>query len=287
MKCRQVGLRATSIRGLVGAAALVIACASAGHRSGASAYEAFSIRYATIPNFRVSGLVAGADTSRRMDIAMMVWMLRGANRTIVIDAGFQRPDLIQRWRPTGYVKPSEAVARAGVSPDQVTDLIVTHIHWDHFDGAELFPKATIWIQRDEVEHHIDSTGKVLDRAIDAPSAQMLARLIKSGRVKLVDGNQEIIEGVNVWIGGKHTFQSQFVSARTTAGVVVFASDNAYLYENLERRLAIAQTLDAASNLRAQDRMLALVVDRRFVIPGHDPEVMKRFPTVREGVVAIR
>jgi glyoxylase-like metal-dependent hydrolase (beta-lactamase superfamily II) len=222
-----------------------------------------------------------------MDIAMMVWLLRGANRTIVVDAGFQRADLIQRWRPTGYVKPTDAVAAAGVPPEQVTDLIISHIHWDHFDGAELFPKATIWIQREEVEHHIDSTGKVLDRAIDAQDAQMLARLMKAGRVRLLDGDQEIIDGINVWIGGKHTFQSQFVSAKTSAGTVVFASDNAYLYENLDQRVAIAQTVDAASNLRAQDRMLSLVTDRRLVIPGHDPEVMRRFPAVREGIVAIR
>jgi glyoxylase-like metal-dependent hydrolase (beta-lactamase superfamily II) len=269
------------------AIAATLACAGIGRGSGEPAYEAFAVRYATLPAFRVSGLVAGADTSRRMDIAMMVWLLRGANRTVVIDAGFQRPDLIQRWRPTGYVKPSEAVAAAGVRPEDVTDLIITHIHWDHFDGAELFPKAMIWIQREEVEHHIDSTGKVLDRAIDAPSAQMLARLIKAGRVKLIDGNQQILDGINVWIGGKHTFQSQFVSARTTAGTVVFASDNAYLYENLDKRVAIAQTLDAASNLRAQERMLALASDRRLVVPGHDPEVMKRFPAVRADVVAIR
>src|SRR4051812_14144606 len=149
------------------------ACASFSKASNPSAYEAFAIRYATIPGFRVSGLIAGADTSRRLDIAMMVWLLRSGGRTVIIDAGFQRPDLIQRWRPTNYVKPSEAVASAGVAPDQVTDVIISHIHWDHFDGADLFPKATIWIQKDEVEHHIDSTGKVLDRAIDAQDALML------------------------------------------------------------------------------------------------------------------
>jgi hypothetical protein len=208
-----VGVRLTL--GVLAAAA--VACAATARVPVEPRYEAFAIRYATLPNFRVSGLIAGADTSRRLDIAMMVWMLRGANRTIVIDAGFQRPDLIQRWRPTGYVKPSEAVAAAGVAAEQVTDVIISHIHWDHFDGVELFPNATIWIQREEVWHHIDSTGKVLDRAIDAPDAQMLARLIKQGRVKLVDGDQEIIPGINVWIGGKHTFQSQFTpSSRSSS-----------------------------------------------------------------------
>jgi glyoxylase-like metal-dependent hydrolase (beta-lactamase superfamily II) len=273
----------------LGSAALVagIACASALKISGGAGYEPFAIRYATIPNFRVNGLVAGADSSRRMDIAMMVWLLRGTDRNVLIDAGFQRPDLIQRWHPIGYRKPSEAIIGAGVTAEQITDVIITHIHWDHFDGAELFPKATFWIQRDEVEHHIDSTGKVLDRAIDARDAEMLARLIKQNRVRLVDGDQEILPGIKVWIGGKHTFQSQFVSATTRVGTVVFASDNAYLYENLDKHRPIAQTLDSLSNLRAQEKMVALASNKGLIIPGHDPEVMNRFRMVRADVVAIR
>jgi glyoxylase-like metal-dependent hydrolase (beta-lactamase superfamily II) len=228
------------------------------------------------------------DTSRRTDLAMMVWLLRGNGRNVLVDAGFHRPDLIARWKPVGFVLPSEAVANAGVRPEEVTDIIVSHIHWDHFDGVDLFPKATIWIQRDEVEHHVDSTGKVLDRAIDGPDAQMLARLRREGRIRLVEGDsQQIIPGITVYIGGKHTFQSQYAVAHTNAGTVVLASDNVYLYENLERHAPIAQTLDAASNLRAQDRMLTLTSDRRLIVPGHDPEVMRRFPTVKENVVAIR
>ncbi|HUL74215.1 MAG TPA: hypothetical protein VLT86_13995, partial [Vicinamibacterales bacterium] len=71
-----------------------------------------------------------------------------------------------------------------------------------------------------------------------------------------------------------------------AGTVILASDNVYLYENLDRHVAIAQTLDAASNLAAQDRMLKLAASPRLVIPGHDPAVFERFPIVKPGVVRI-
>jgi glyoxylase-like metal-dependent hydrolase (beta-lactamase superfamily II) len=270
-------------------ASLMVACASAPRVSPAAPlWDAYAIRYATVPNFRVAGLIAGVDTSRRLDIAMMVWLLKGNGRNVLVDAGFHRPDLIQRWKPADYLEPSAAVARAGTRPEDVTDIIVSHVHWDHFDGADLFPNAKIWIQREEYEHHVDSAGKSLDRALDAPDALMLARLRREGRVMLVDGDaKEIIPGITVYIGGKHTFQSQYAAVRTAAGTVVFASDNVYLYENLDKHLPIAQTLDAASNLRAQDRMRILASSPRLIVPGHDPAVFQRFPLVQPGVAHIR
>ena len=67
---------------------------------------------------------------------------------------------------------------------------------------------------------------------------------------------------------------------------MLASDNMYLYENLEKRAPIAQTLDADSNLRAQDRMKSLAAKPELIIPGHEPAVMTKFPKAAEGVVRI-
>jgi hypothetical protein len=61
----------------------------------------------------------------------------------------------------------------------------------------------------------------------------------------------------------------------------------YLYENLEKHVPIAATLDAASNLRAQDRMKQLAASPGLIIPGHDPAVMAKFPMVASGVVKIQ
>lgn len=256
-------------------------------RSAPPAYEVYAIQYATIP-FRRSGLIAGADTGR-IDISMMVWLIKGPDgRSILVDAGFHRPDLVARWKPAGFMTPSEAVAKFGVKPEDVGDVIVSHVHWDHLDGADLFPRARIWIQREEFEHHLDSAGTVKDRAIDAGDAKMLAAIAREHRVNLIDGDaREIIPGITVYTGGKHTFASQFVTVNTAAGTVVLASDNMYLYENLDRHLPIAQTLDRESNLRAQERMLTLASDRRLIVPGHDPAVFVHFPAPGNGVAHIR
>lgn len=272
------------------AAALLLAVSPlALQAQAAPEWDVLAVRYATLRDFRVSGLVAGADTSRRMDIAMMFWLMRGANgRIVLVDAGFKRQDLINRWKPAGYLRPDLALARAGVDPSGVTDIIVTHVHWDHFGGADLFPNARIWIQREEVDHHVDAAGGVRNRAIDGPGAAMLHALRAAGRLTMVDGDdREIIPGITVYTGGKHTFQSQYAAVRTAAGRVVVASDNLYLYENLEKHIPIAQTLDPASNLAAHARMLTLASTPRLVVPGHDPLVFERFERVSPGVARIR
>ena len=254
----------------------------------APSYEVYAVRYATIPGFPVRNLVAGADTVRRLDIAMAVWLARGGGRAVLVDAGFYRAKFIERWKPADYVKPSDAVSRLGVRPEDITDIIISHVHWDHADGADLFPNARVWIQRDEYEHHVGPDGEVRDRAIDPDVARMFAALKAQGRLREVAGDStEIMPGITVYTGGKHTYQSQYASVRTAAGTVVIASDNAYLYENLDRHRPIAQTLDSLSNLRAQDRMGTLASAPRLIVPGHDPAVFVRFPTPGNGVARIQ
>lgn len=270
-------------------ATAVLAASLAMARAAAPTYEVYAIRYGTLPAFRMSGLILGADTSRRLDIAMMVWLLRGSDgRNVLVDAGFHRENFVTRWKPRDFVPPSEAVARAGVPADRITDVVITHIHWDHLDGIDLFPNARVWLQRDEFNHHLDSTGAAKNRAIDAADARILAEIARQGRLTLIDGDdKEILPGIRVYTGGKHTYQSQFATVPTSSGTVVIASDNMYLYENMATHRPIAQTLDSLSNLRAQQRMASFASDPRLIVPGHDPEVFTRFPSPGNGIALIR
>ena len=254
----------------------------------APAWQVYALRYATIPHFGVRYLVAGADTTRKLDIAMMFWLLEGpGGRRALVDAGFYRKKFVDDWKPADFVSPADAVRRFGIAPDSITDVIVSHVHWDHLDGADLFRRATVWIQREEYEYYVGPGGAPLHGAIDSVDAEMLFKLHEAGRVKLVDGDaQEILPGVTAYTGGKHTYASQYVGVRTAKGTVVVASDNAYLYENLDRHLAIAQTLDARSNLAAQERMKTIASSPRLIVPGHDPAVFKRFKRVGPGVVRV-
>lgn len=257
-------------------------------------YEAYAIRFGILP-FSVAGLVAGADRARTIDIPVMVWLLKGSNgRQVLVDSGFYRQQFLDQWKPRNFRTPAAAVEAAGVKPEAVTDIIISHAHWDHVDGADLFPHATIWIQRDEYTYY---TGEAWQPSgshggVFFDDMAALLKINTQGRLKFVDGDdQEILPGIRAYTGGKHTHASQYVSVKIEGGTAVFASDNIYLYENLEKHAPIAQTVDGKagveSNLRAQDRIRTLASDPRLIVPGHDPLVFEKFPSVGDAIVRIK
>lgn len=278
---------ARSIRLLI-AAALVATFPRVG--AEADKYEIYAVRFATIANFPVSSLVAGADRARRMDIAMTMWVLKGLDgRVALVDSGFHRDRYFTQFAVKDFVLPSDALAPLGIKPNDVTDIFLSHMHWDHAGGIDLFPSAHVWLQKDEYDYYTGEAwqSKTTHGGIDADDVLELVKRNTDGKVSFLRGTDDAsISGVTFNIGGRHTWASQFMTAETRAGVVVIASDNMYLYENLEQHKAIAQTLDAVSNLRAQERMRGLAASPRFVIPGHDPAVFDRFPHITDRIVRI-
>ena len=254
-------------------------------------YEAFAVRFGILPAFSVSGLIAGADRGRTLDIPVMVWLLKGSNgKTALIDSGFYRQKFLDQWKPRDFKTPAAALDAAGVNADAVTDIIISHAHWDHVDGADLFPNATVWIQREEYRYYTGEAWHARNThgGVDADDMQALLKINTAGRLRFVEGDdQEVLPGIRCYIGGKHTRESQFCSVKLASGTAVFTSDNVYLYENVDKHVPIAQTLDPASNLKAQDRAKSLASDPHLLVPGHDPAVFERFERVAEGVVRIK
>jgi glyoxylase-like metal-dependent hydrolase (beta-lactamase superfamily II) len=270
----------------VSVAALIVA----GSLAAQPNYEIYAIKYATLKAFPLGGLVEGEDRNQKLDIAMYVFLVKGGGHNILFDCGFYRPQFMRQWKPTDYEIPSAAVERAGVKAADITDVIISHIHWDHADGFDLFPNAKVWIQKEEIEYYAGDawSGGKKRTAADPDDIVGLVKMNTEGRLNLVNGDaQQILPGITAYIGGKHTYQSQFIGVKTVAGTVVLASDNVYMYMNLEKHKPIAATLDRESNLRAQDRMKDLAASPKFIVPGHDPAVMKNFPEIAPGVVRIQ
>lgn len=246
-------------------------------------YTIDAVRYGTIRDFRTAGLVMGADPSERMDIAMVVWLIRGEGRVVLFDSGFHRP----RWFSAGfdvadYLRPDSAVMLAGVAPEEVTDLVVSHAHWDHMGGIDLFPSATVHIQKDEYAYYTGPAWREGGRrgGIDEEDIVALLRRNMAGKVTLLDGDDvEVLPGIRAYTGARHTYASQYI--RVDGGEpFVLASDNCYLFRNLETRTAGATFLpeDREGNVAALARMERLAGSAARVIPGHDPLQFTRFPT---------
>lgn len=245
-------------------------------------YSIEAIRYANSPGDRVNSMVMGAPADEIIDSVYAFWLIRSEDRTILFDSGFHRERWFELWTIEDYLRPDEALRLAGVTPDEVTDVVVSHAHWDHMGGIDLFPAATVWIQRDEFAYYTGDAWQDDGQSdgIDPDDVQALVRINTEGRVRLVDGDdQEIAPGIRLFTGARHTFASQYVLVQGDEPWVL-ASDNVYLYRNLEDSAASATFAesDHAANVAAQRRMIELAGSAHRVLPGHDALQFERFPS---------
>src|ERR1044072_276090 len=224
-------------------------------------YEIYALSYGTYPGFPVSALINGADKNRKIDLQMMIWLLKGSNgKRILVDTGCYRDTITQLKGIKNFIKPSDTLVKVGLSANDITDVIVSHMPWDHADGIDLFPNAKIGIQKEEYDYYTGAAWQPGGKhgGIEPDDVLTLVRLNTQQKVNLIDGDdREIIDGIRV---------------HTDNGTAVIASDNMYLYENLDKHAPIAQTFDADSNIKAQDRMKQIASRADLIIPGHDPPV---------------
>ena len=253
-------------------------------------YSIYAIRYADSPGDPLAELVMGAPKDEKIDTIFAIWLIRGGGHNVLFDSGFHRERWFKEWTIKNYLRPDEAVKLAGVQPEEVTDIVISHAHWDHLGGIDLFPRATVWIQEEEFRYY---TGPAWQSGgdhggIDPDDVQYLVRLNTEGRLRLVKGdNVELFPGIRAFTGGHHTYASQYLLVENNPRFVL-ASDNAYLYRNLETRAASATFTDDLwpANIKNQQRMIELAGSIDRVIPGHDALQFQRYPT-RGRVAAIK
>jgi glyoxylase-like metal-dependent hydrolase (beta-lactamase superfamily II) len=245
-------------------------------------YSIQAIRYATSPGVAVIDLVPGGPKDQKVDIALVVWLIRGGGHTILFDSGFHRQTFTKEFPVQDYLRPDDAVRTAGIAPAEVTDIVISHAHWDHMGGIDLFPKARVWIQKDEYRYYtLDAWQPGGDHGgIDPEDVKALVQLNTEGRLHLVDGdNVELFPGIRAFTGSRHTFASQYLQIQGTPNYVL-ASDNAYFYLNLSSRLPSAtfSESDHSANVAQQARMIQLAGSPDRIVPGHDILQFQKFPT---------
>ena len=169
-----------------------------------------------------------------MPMDFYVWVLRDGDRVIAVDTGFDKAQGAERARE--LVLPVEQALQAlGIAPDKVSDVILTHMHWDHAGNHGLYPNARYHVQAREMEF---CTGPCMcHAAIRKPysveDVAVLLRRVYAGRVQFHDGVGEICPGVSVHLTGGHSRGLQVVRVATRRGPVVLASDAAHYYANIE------------------------------------------------------
>ena len=250
-------------------------------------YEVLALRYATTGPERRGAENFIAPPRDLHDAAMpldyYVWAIRGEGRTIVVDTGFGAQAATRRGR-TLLHDPVELLGRAGIAAQDVNDVVLTHLHYDHAGRLEAFTAATFHLQDREMAY---ATGRYVRHAhIRAPfeSDDVIAavRLVYEGRMHFYDGDATLCPGVTLHRIGGHSDGLQVVRVTTARGPIVLASDAFHFSQNRLRRSPFPIVLHVGDMLEGHQKCEDLAGgDESRLIPGHDPEVLLRWPPIAE------
>ncbi len=205
---------------------------------------------------------------------LYIWVIEGGQRPILVETGPKYPEEFSKstaqYIPGGVKqlpeeRTVEALKRRGIDPANVSHVIATHLHPDHYDYFDAFPNARFVVNRREYEENSTPRDRIAPDVRKALAARPEA-------LQLVE-DEEIVPGVRVLPLGCHTSGSQGVLVRTHVGPVVLTGDVVYKYENVERDRP-ARTPDEGACRRAMDKIRSLA---DIVLPGHDPLTLERWP----------
>ena len=260
-------------------------------------YQVYAVSFASTGyRFPIASWALGGPETDSVGIDFMVWLIRGDNgRNVLVDAGFRRdmkdfPDA-KEFAIVYRTSPDSALGVLGLKAGDITDIILSHPHWDHIDGISLFPNAHIWIQKEDYNYFVGGSWQKGQNSggYEPRDVRAIVDLNMAHRVTMVDGDdKEIIPGVRVFTGSRHTYNSQYVLVSTPSKKIILASDNIWVYYNLEHLSPPSEggTMDTTGYVNAMKRMKTLATSPRYIIPGHDAKVFSLFPKVTDGIVRI-
>jgi glyoxylase-like metal-dependent hydrolase (beta-lactamase superfamily II) len=252
-------------------------------------YQVFALKYVGEQTIPAQRMAAGANAKDSLNLCYMFWLLKGENgRNILVDAGF-----IDTTKPglKNYIRPDIVLERLNIHPSDITDIIITHPHNDHIGGINLFPKAKVWMQKDDFDYFVGEAWQKsgFSMGFQKNDVRNIIEINLQGRLTLVKGdNIEIIPGIKVFTGSKHTFENQYllVNSNTEKNKIVIASDAIWFYYNLNNLLPATLSMDPKAYVEAMKRMKTLVTNPDLIIPGHDDLVFSKFPKVKDWIVKI-
>ena len=253
-------------------------------------YEVYAIKYAHHERRASENFLDGKPLDAHegpMPLDYFVWLVRGTGREIVVDTGFSAAMAAKRKRD--HLRcPSDGLRLLNVRPEQVKDVVITHLHYDHIGNFELVPGATFHLQDLEMRY---ATGRHMGEAKHAGAYEVedvvgIVRRVYAGRVRFHDGDAEIAPGVSLHLIGGHTMGLQSVRVATRRGMVVLASDASHFYANMERARPFPIVFDVDDMVEGYARLRELAESPAHIIPGHDPLVLERYPAPSEALKGI-
>lgn len=233
------------------------------------------------------------DRNGRITIAVRCLLLRGPDATVLVDTGCGATlprKLVETYgvdRSTSSLESS--LEACGVSPDEITHVVLTHLHFDHAGGITVrrddrlclaFPEAEHFLQRDQLEAALTP----LPDEREAFIAEDVALLAGSDGLRLLDGPGEILPGLEVGVAHGHTAGQQYLVVQDDEQPLLFPADVIPTADHLIFPWFTAFDMDGRLAVREKQALLERsAAENHLVIFDHEPR-FAGCTVVRDGRV---
>ena len=184
----------------------------------------------------------------RMDvylpISFTIYLIQTEDKNILVDAGC---DDGAGFKMSIFKSPVDVLSDYGLAPEDITDVIITHSHYDHTQAIKYYKNATVHIQKDEYE-------------------KAKKRIPKDFHVHLINDEFALEENIVIKKIGGHSTGSCIVLADN----YVFCGDECYYEKNLTDKISTGISCNEA----ASEAFIKEYSESKYTpLLFHDPEII--------------
>jgi glyoxylase-like metal-dependent hydrolase (beta-lactamase superfamily II) len=265
----------------------------------AAIWEVFVMEFARSKNQPWVDLISGMYQEGVMDLPFSFILARNGTRVGLVDTGFmqeeRRGGFSRKFGIPTWISPLRMLAEMGIHADDVTDIFITHAHFDHMGSIAEFSNAHIFIQKSELLSWYEAIALPkrfghLTAIIDPDNLRTALDASIAHRVTLIDGDKnDVLPGIHVRLGSGHTIGQQFVMIDSSTGRWLISGDCVYSRRQFtgHNNDGVYVPLNNATGsvweqLKTIDKINdELGGDLSRLVVLHDIERWKGFPVVRE------
>jgi len=222
------------------------------------------------------------DDQNRISLAMRCLLLQSETHTVLIDCGLGDTFDGTKYRDiyavdTEHSSLDSSLGQVGVSREDVTDVILTHLHFDHCGGATrlgeegretAFPNATYHVQRDHWAWAVEKNPKEKGSF----RSHTFVPIQERGQLHLVDGEREILPGLDILLVNGHTQAQQMVKVTGSEGTLVFTADLLPTQHHFPDAWTMAYDIRPLVTIGEKQTFLERAVDAEWnLFFEHDPD----------------
>lgn len=223
-----------------------------------------------------------ADEKNRITLGMRCLLLQSDSKKILIDTGVgdhwdSKISKIYRMDKSES-ELTRSLNKLGVKHEEITDVILTHMHFDHTGGATkfekdkmvpTFPNATYYIQKD----HFNWAKNPSDRDKASFFPERFVPLAEEGVLKLIDGNEHFDDYIQFIVTNGHTFGHQMIKISDSSNTLLYCGDLMPTASHVPLPYIMGYDLQPLVTLDEKKKYLSEAVEENWkIIFEHDPYI---------------